>query len=310
MDVMKNIWPYTYEELLNGLTGRWKAAAGRYAENTLFLSITIYCEDGEWGYATYMCGQEISYEDLLALDRRFVRCTSIDVCNEPDTCDFPFPCSKEKLFNQVIPFFIQRSSPFSGIQFLPNIHGIEMEHARMYLKSLRSYIDLGLRETMLKLSYYGQESEDFVAAWVDSNHCNRSVILDTSWPQTQAIEDLVLKYLRRKNYINFFIFCSTSEIEGHLKMNAKLLEATLDTWSKLDNDSFFTVGGAWSKDVEDLLSIPLPPNVTREEPTMDGEKVSTIEWTKEDGATLQCKIVWDICYDFISFTRSSIAVDE
>uniref|UniRef100_A0A1I7Y750 Ig-like domain-containing protein n=1 Tax=Steinernema glaseri TaxID=37863 RepID=A0A1I7Y750_9BILA len=91
-------------------------------------------------------------------------------------------------------------------------------------------------------------------------------------------------------------------------MNAKLLEVTLDTWSKLDNDTTFEVAGIWSEDVEDLLSIPLPPNVTRAEPKMDDEKVSIIKWSKEDGVTLQCKINWE--FHLIEFERSAITIDK
>uniref|UniRef100_A0A1I7ZWV9 PRKCSH domain-containing protein n=1 Tax=Steinernema glaseri TaxID=37863 RepID=A0A1I7ZWV9_9BILA len=302
MDVMGNIQTYQYKELSNVLSGRWKAAAGRYDDNVHDVRLSIYCEDGEWGYATYMCGQEISYEDLLPLDRRYVRCDNIYVSSEPDSCDFPFKCSKEKLFNQVIPFFIQRSSPYSGIVFHEFFGDIPMEHAHVYLNSLRSYIDRGLRKTHLDLQYYGQESEDFVAAWVDSDRSDRDLCLDSSWPHTQAVEDLVLKYLRPRNRTDFFINTSRRESEECLKMNTTLLKATLDTWSKLNKKCFFRVGGRWTEDMETLLSVPLPPNVTRAEPKADEENV--IFWTREDGSTLNCWISWEEPHRYINICWS------
>uniref|UniRef100_A0A1I7Y6N6 Glyco_hydro_18 domain-containing protein n=1 Tax=Steinernema glaseri TaxID=37863 RepID=A0A1I7Y6N6_9BILA len=211
-----------------------------------------------------------------------------------------------KIFNKIIPFFVQQSGPYFSLKFSGDF---PVEYIQMFFKPLRSYIDLGLNFMNLTMSYYGQESQDFVSAWVDKDHVDRSLCLDYSWPHTQAVEDLLLKYLRPKNYINFYITGAGNEPqECHLSMNAKLLEATLDTWSKLDIDTFFEVGGVWSEDLEDLLSIPLPPNVTREEPTMDGEKVSIIKWTKEDGARLQCKIDWE--FHNIKFKRSTITIDK
>uniref|UniRef100_A0A1I7Y694 Ig-like domain-containing protein n=1 Tax=Steinernema glaseri TaxID=37863 RepID=A0A1I7Y694_9BILA len=307
LDVMKLLQRdcSQFDETVDVLTGRWKAAARRCADNMHTMFVSMFFQDDKWQYTIFDCRENdygSTFEDVLALDRRFVRCTSIKFVNSSfGHQSYDTTCSK--ILNEMIPFFVQQSGPYSSLHFTT---GLPVEHARMFLKPLRRWMDLGLSSMYLKMSYYGQQSEDFVAEWVVKDLVEGCLHLYTSWPQTQAVEDLVLKYLRRKNYIDFYIYGSTSEIEGPLNLNAKLLEATLDTWSKLDNDSFFTVGGPWSKDVEDLLSIPLPPNVTRAEPTMDGEKVSTIEWTKEDGATLQCKIEWNN----IEFQRSAITIDK
>uniref|UniRef100_A0A1I7Y754 Tudor domain-containing protein n=1 Tax=Steinernema glaseri TaxID=37863 RepID=A0A1I7Y754_9BILA len=105
---MKRLGRCQFKEVADVLTGRWEAAARRCADKMHDIFVNIFFGSGEWRYCI-LDFRELDYgstfEDILALDRRFVRCTSIDF----ETCSYAYQscdttCSK--ILNEMIPFFV------------------------------------------------------------------------------------------------------------------------------------------------------------------------------------------------------------
>uniref|UniRef100_A0A1I7ZWR6 mRNA_cap_enzyme domain-containing protein n=1 Tax=Steinernema glaseri TaxID=37863 RepID=A0A1I7ZWR6_9BILA len=69
----------------------------------------------------------------------------------------------------------------------------------------------------------------------------------------------------------------------------------------MEDSKEFNASAPWNDDLQLLLSIPVPPTVTRTQP--DGKKnpnpkfhKSYILWTKEDGSALGCTVTTDNKY--------------
>uniref|UniRef100_A0A1I8AH84 DUF789 domain-containing protein n=1 Tax=Steinernema glaseri TaxID=37863 RepID=A0A1I8AH84_9BILA len=265
MDVLGKLSANTwhYQEMEEMLTGRWKAAAGRYAKNVCDVAVRVECEDGEWGYSTTthtFNDYSKPLEEIMARDRRF------------------------------------QSHSDRSISFY---HTLSRQDARMYFDLLLSCKGFGFKSVFLP--YFGPETERFLAACLEHNLIYMT--LGSCWPHTQALEDMILKHLSKWCNVDF---CITSfdhaEHEGGLKLSSKILNATMDSWINLDEGSYLSVSGPWYDDLEPVLSIPLPPNVTRTQPKVevDDEDVSIVLWTKENGFTLSCVLYWTRQYILFS----------
>uniref|UniRef100_A0A1I8AGL8 Ig-like domain-containing protein n=1 Tax=Steinernema glaseri TaxID=37863 RepID=A0A1I8AGL8_9BILA len=300
MDVLGKLNAYTwhYQDMEEMLTGRWKAAAGRFAKNVCDVEVCVECDDGVWGYSTvtYSFNDSKSLDEIMARDRRFVRCTSISIQFEVDRVGYCARSSKEEIFDRLIPFMVQQSHSDRSISFY---HKLSCEDARMYFDLLLSCKGFGFKSVFLP--YFGPETERFLAACLKHNLI--CLTLGSCWPYTQALEDMILKHILKRSKVDFTITrFNRAEHEGGLKLNTKILNATMDSWNNLDEGSYLHVSGYWYDDLEPILSIPMPPNVTRTQHKVevDDEDVSLILWTKENGFTLSCTLTWT--RNYILFT--------
>uniref|UniRef100_A0A1I7YF04 Sugar phosphate phosphatase n=1 Tax=Steinernema glaseri TaxID=37863 RepID=A0A1I7YF04_9BILA len=288
LDVMErlNANSWNYQLMEESLTGRWKAAAKRYVENVHNVDVFFNCRDGVWEYSTTVdqAYEDRSLDDLLAMNRRFVRCRAIYVHHAIHPIGYYTTCTKEEIFNRLIPFMVQQSRSFRTLSFH---HSLSREDARTYFDLFRSCRGFGFQD--LDLPYFGEETEQFLSACLEHNL--KCLTLDTSWPQSQAVEDLILKFLSAG------IMLTINErqdgaSEAGLKLSPKILKAVLEAWDKAVNLSFFNVTAPWHDDLELILSIPLPPNVSRTEPKTNKHK-SVVMWSKEDGSVLSCSLYWE-----------------
>uniref|UniRef100_A0A1I7ZP52 FBA_2 domain-containing protein n=1 Tax=Steinernema glaseri TaxID=37863 RepID=A0A1I7ZP52_9BILA len=305
MDVMGNVSTSITEPSYSArkphwstvLAGRWNAAVRSYDENLKQVSLTLYCNSGEWGYSmqVHRAHEDWSFEDLLPLDRRYVRCVSITLDTEHYVSDFYAACSQEKFFTKLLPFFLQQSDSHLSLSVAV---GISMQHIQMYFDAFLSCKVFRLRCSEICLPYYGPESVQFLATILEGD-CNlQSLSLPSYWPHSEPLERLMLKFLGGKIY-----HCNIPDLwtgDGHVKLNSTILKAVFDAWyrmEKIDHErwllrgSHFTAYVPWNYDLEQLLAIPVPPNVirTQRKPKEKDSDESFILWTREDGSALACR---------------------
>uniref|UniRef100_A0A1I8AG26 CVNH domain-containing protein n=2 Tax=Steinernema glaseri TaxID=37863 RepID=A0A1I8AG26_9BILA len=290
MDVLGRLNAHTwhYHEMEKMFTGRWKAAAGRYADNDRELDLKINFEEGEWGYSTRDYYDGDSLDEMLARDRRFLRFRSIDIGRPLGigdiSDDFKTTCSKEDIFDRLIPLIVRQLRPCNDISLWD---GISRQHARMLFDAFLYCKGFRERCSSLDLPYFGPESEQFITTMLE-DHCHLDCLsLYSNWPHSETVEHLVLKFLSLRVF--GFGIGGLANDDG-LKLNPTILKAVLDAWYRVETS--FSAYAPWNGDLEPLLSIPLPQNVTRTqpEPKRRGGDESFIVWTKEDGSALACMV--------------------
>uniref|UniRef100_A0A1I7YES0 F-box domain-containing protein n=1 Tax=Steinernema glaseri TaxID=37863 RepID=A0A1I7YES0_9BILA len=290
LDVMGKLQKkdYHYEKMAQTITGRWKAAAQRYADNVCDFEVDLRCDEGKWSCTCIIDNDYyISLDDLLAMSRRFVRCRAINVNKELDDDDYT-TCSKEVIFGRLLPLMVQQAHSHGALRFH---RSLSREDARMCFDFFRSCKGFGFPD--LELPYFGEESEQFLSVCLE--HGLKCLTLDTSWSLSQAVENLILKYFttRRSRWT-----WSRSDPSHSLKINEpegaeneelstlisrRILEITVNAWSEADNN-FFEVYSPWYGDLGPVLSIPVPPNVTRTEYKISEEY--SVRWSKRNGCIL------------------------
>uniref|UniRef100_A0A1I7YDG7 FTH domain-containing protein n=1 Tax=Steinernema glaseri TaxID=37863 RepID=A0A1I7YDG7_9BILA len=172
------------------LTGTWKIAAQSYWRQIQEIHVRVFHVDGAWGYCIITDYIEKPFyarvlDDLLRMDRRFLRCTSISVGLVRSPRYKSIQCSKEELFGRVIPFFIQQSTPNTYLD-ITYIEYHPLGDVQEFLDYFQSYNGFRLRR--LELSYFGQESDDFLAAWLKRDCSLLKLKLDESWPESKRVE--------------------------------------------------------------------------------------------------------------------------
>uniref|UniRef100_A0A1I7YDH0 FBA_2 domain-containing protein n=1 Tax=Steinernema glaseri TaxID=37863 RepID=A0A1I7YDH0_9BILA len=268
--------PILYKEMEKELTGRWKDAIAGYVHELESTEIYLYCDEGEWSFQAFSHKEkrDLSLDELLAKDGRFFQCSGILVGSERSKNSTK--CSMEDARDRLIPFLFQQSTPETCL-FLTE--GLSTQDVRMCLDFFQSYNGSAVRQ--LNLTYYGQESEEFLAAWLERDCSLESLTLDKSWPLSESVEDLVLKFILTPACIQFHI---TGWVKGELTFTPRIIKAMLDAWAKTEKAlRHFHYDRDWNGAFEDVISLPLPPNVV-----VDYVERDDIQWLKEDGAWLTC----------------------
>uniref|UniRef100_A0A1I8AGS3 TIR domain-containing protein n=1 Tax=Steinernema glaseri TaxID=37863 RepID=A0A1I8AGS3_9BILA len=306
MDVLGRINAYSWHfcKMEEVLTGRLKAATRRYSGNARELDLKINCEEGEWGYSTIDYHDGDSLDEMLARDRRFLRFRSIDFGHRLGISDeFVATCSKEDICNRLIPLIVRQLRPCNNISlWYDDGQGstLSRQHVRMFLDAFLNCKGFRQRCYSLGLPYFGPESEQFLTTMLEDD-CNLDYLyLHSDWPHSDTLERLVLKFLSHK----VICFGINGLEDGGLKLNPTILKAVFDAWYRAENS--FSAAGPWNGDIEALLSIPVPQNVTRTQPKpkTKGEDESFIVWTKDNGFALQCMVRADNLQFFTDWTSS------
>uniref|UniRef100_A0A1I7XYS0 FBA_2 domain-containing protein n=1 Tax=Steinernema glaseri TaxID=37863 RepID=A0A1I7XYS0_9BILA len=236
---------------------------------------------------------------MLAMDRRYIWFTRITINGELEIDDsFWTTCSKEEIFSRLIPFLVRQLRPGTLIDF---IEGLSRQDARMYFDAFLSCKGFRERCSFLWLPYYGPESEQFLATLLEGD-CNLqglSLVLD--WPHSETVERLVLQFLGgRPCRLDIYDQSDASpHAVGNLRLNSTILKALFDAWYRKEKFGHFGVCANWDGDLEPVLSIPVPPNVTRTQlkPKKQEDNIFPmpeikyyILWTREDESALVCVI--------------------
>uniref|UniRef100_A0A1I7Y6A3 FBA_2 domain-containing protein n=1 Tax=Steinernema glaseri TaxID=37863 RepID=A0A1I7Y6A3_9BILA len=274
-----SVHEWNYENMAKVLTGRWKAAAKRYADNVYDVALGLYHRDGEWYYWIDGDGKAagLSLEQLLLMNRRFLRCQAIHIGRK--FSEFGIKCSKKEIFTRLLPFMVQQPRSFRILAFY---HELNTQDTRMYFNYFLNCRGLGFQS--LRLTYFGQETVDFLSKYLDHNV--EHLYLDTAWPQSQSLEDLIVKFFSAGNKRRLVIMRSyvSSVANFGLTMSPKILKAICDAWDHSETRNYFRIYVPWNSDLESVRCIPVPLNVTRTESKEDDE--SRVVWTKENGSTL------------------------
>ncbi|KAK0428400.1 hypothetical protein QR680_010781 [Steinernema hermaphroditum] len=272
------------EVIAKQLRGVWKRAAEKYAENVYIFTTGIWRDDGgQWWYNIWDHAQcqkgPASLDDLLRMDRRFVRFMRVTPGTGSISDEPAISISKQDLVNKYIPF-LNLQSQRSTIFDLTDI--AEHDTAVEYLKLFKEYTAFGF----LTLSYYGVESENFLAAQIKNNSFLYTVGYKGCWPRSERIEDLSIEILRKPSITEL---CLPRDEEDN-QLTMKVIKATFDLWwlsgRRVD------VSGSVDETEVDVLSIPLPPDVTRSEKYEKRglrEKL-TVRWSKETVPDFTCVI--------------------
>uniref|UniRef100_A0A1I7Y759 DUF3396 domain-containing protein n=1 Tax=Steinernema glaseri TaxID=37863 RepID=A0A1I7Y759_9BILA len=310
LDVMGKLGDeaWQYEKMEKSLTGRWKAAARRYADNARDIVVGVNCDEGEWSYF-YTMNENFATNSLdellgklLAMNRRFVRCRAIYVQHEMDNLyhgGYYTTCSKEDIFRRFLPFMVQQARSFRTFRFH---HSLSREDARMYFDFFRGYKGFGFQDFDLDLPYVGEESEQFLSACLELNMVR--LTLDTSWSRSQALEDLLLKFFtigRGRWTWSKGHWLSIEEPEGEeneelsMVISRRILEMVVNAWNEADSNRF-QVHSPWYGGLDPVLSISVPPNVTRTEHKISEQNRYLVLWSKENGSTLRVSLFWNDHY--------------
>uniref|UniRef100_A0A1I7Y8P3 FBD domain-containing protein n=1 Tax=Steinernema glaseri TaxID=37863 RepID=A0A1I7Y8P3_9BILA len=107
--------------------------------------------------------------------------------------------------------------------------GLPTEDARVCLDLFQSYNGSAVRQ--LNLTYYGHESEEFLATWLERDCSLEKLTLDKLWPLTESVEDLVIKFITAPACIQFHI---TAWDKGELTFTPRIMKTMLDAWAKTE----------------------------------------------------------------------------
>uniref|UniRef100_A0A1I7Y6I6 NodB homology domain-containing protein n=1 Tax=Steinernema glaseri TaxID=37863 RepID=A0A1I7Y6I6_9BILA len=267
------------------LTGRWKAAVRSYTDKVQDITVGFKCIDGQWSYSTNIdkTNKGKSLDELLAMNRRFVRCDHIGVHSGIHPIGYHTTCPKEEIFTRLIPFLVQQSRFYRRLWF---DEGLSSQDARVYFDLFLSCRGFEFRD--LHLPYFGPETVEFLSACLEHNI--KYLTLTTSWPWSQALEEIIRKYLNVGTGQHFDVFTEEDDESGESFMCPSILKIIFDAWDKVDN--YFEFSTPWCGDLEPMLSIPLPPDVTRTQGKMMDENTSVVLWSKENGSVLSCSVSW------------------
>ncbi|KAK0428304.1 hypothetical protein QR680_010719 [Steinernema hermaphroditum] len=298
---LMNIQRYDCAETAKQVTGIWKKAAVKYADNMQKFKVDVWKNaKNKWYCRLEGCLDMDGWPDdvklpqslaeLFAIDRRFVRIVSVSVGYE---YDFESPdytlggsiiaISKEDLVKKLIPFLNMQSAvlcSLSKCQFsAPSYYGNVAE----YLKMFKRYVTFAHTQ----LSYSGRESEEFFEAQVKNNYVLNDLRFRAlpDWPYSERTEDLLIELLRTRNKMKLQI------IMAGLMLTMKTVKTIFKWW--YESGKPIDIRTNTNVTEEDLLALPVPDDVSRTEERVEDEKEKRflVRWRKEGAPELACKLV-------------------
>uniref|UniRef100_A0A1I7YWI1 SRR1 domain-containing protein n=1 Tax=Steinernema glaseri TaxID=37863 RepID=A0A1I7YWI1_9BILA len=267
-----------YDELAGTLTGRWKAAATQYAENVGLLEVNFGRDDDGWFYWIFKHGEVIdvpSIDELSALSRRYA--VFIGICADSQNRNElkAVRCSREDIVLRLAPLVRSRIRHNSRFYIYPTclrdvaLTVFEMFRTCYWFKHL-------------SIGYHGKESEEFLCAYIEKNP-SISVIDLVIWPHIAAVEGHLLKLLGSPG----FTYMSLPYGQKDVRISLAMINVVFERWCRAENEMDFSLYGSPGVTIEKVMSIPLPPDVTR---TVEKHGTRTvIRWTRRNG--------WSLDYD-------------
>ncbi|KAK0428269.1 hypothetical protein QR680_010703 [Steinernema hermaphroditum] len=168
LDMTKSNW----EDDAKELSGLWRIAAEKYAENLCILEIAVWKDQGKW-----QCNIERNWEmpedmklpksmgELLAMDRRFIRIGEVIFGRDADRPinGTVITISNKELVEKLIPFLNAQS-------FSSCTHRYTMQGSPEYRDEDRKTFQRYVNFNRLYMTYYGQHSEDYLVAHNEEQH--------------------------------------------------------------------------------------------------------------------------------------------
>ncbi|KAK0428262.1 hypothetical protein QR680_010700 [Steinernema hermaphroditum] len=294
-------------EIAKQLTGLWKSAAERYAENLRRFEMKIWKNTEDNWFCrldrTRDMNDDIKLPDsiaeLLAIDRRFVRIANVTI--DRDGSRYPggsiIAMSKDDLIKKLIPFLNALTVHPAQCSYDPSDYH---EHRCAYLDIFQRYVAF----RTLYLIHHGPESEDYLAAQVKNNLFLSYIEIKgwLDWPNSDRVEDLVVEFMRRPKV--------KVRIQGNLMVTTKTIEAVFKLWH--ESGKSIDLGWARGPTEEELLSLPLPKGVKRTEERENGLLLTTfiVRWTKKNTPDLTYKFQEDHHYRFATIECRANEIDE
>ncbi|KAK0427741.1 hypothetical protein QR680_010402 [Steinernema hermaphroditum] len=271
------------------LSGQWRSAAQRFIEKHRSLLVAISKDSEGWWYGVEdentwenIENGPHSHEEFLSMDRKYVEIRKIVIYIDPGQFNArDFRCSKEEIARRVVPFLTLRMQPDSTLSFPEDCpKEIVLECLNMF-RGCFSFGDLDLL-------HVGPESEEFLALQLKKNPLLCGLML-RRWPHTETTEQLVLTFLnsRKKRALNMAQY---SDIQSFLKVTIEFVTAAVDSWVSGSERRALFMYGPIDVTPEEILSIPVPENVTKREEQGQREGDFCVRWSKEDGSSLKCEL--------------------
>ncbi|KAK0427811.1 hypothetical protein QR680_010437 [Steinernema hermaphroditum] len=283
-DVLERLSKENLDTMADDLSGQWRSAAQRFLEKRRSFYIII-SKDREGLFYTvtskpwYIENDPHSHEEFLSMDRRYIEVCHTSIYSNPRQLDArKFRCSKKDMVRRAVPFLTLRMRPDSPLFFMSEC---PKEFTLECLDMFRRCFSFG----ELELVYVGPESEEFLGTQLKTNPFLCSLTL-CCWPHTETTEQLILTFLnsKRKRNLNMAQF---SDIQSPPKVTIRIVKAAVDSWAKGGERTALTVYGNIGVSREEILSIPVPDNVTKREEEAGEEGDFRVRWTKEDGSSLE-----------------------
>ncbi|KAK0428348.1 hypothetical protein QR680_010753 [Steinernema hermaphroditum] len=278
-----------WDDDAKALTGLWRIAAEKYAENLCILEITVWKDQGKW-----QCNIEKDWEmpedmklpksigELLAMDRRFIRI--IDVVFGRDA-DRPIngtviTISSNDLVEKLIPFLNAQCLSYCSHYY--NLHG-SPEYRDEDRKIFQRYVNF----YRLYITYNDQHSEDYMVVQTKSNVRLSSLQLNEAvhWPNSDEIEDFLFDLLR------------TTEMSIHIHTRPGSLMVTIrsvkDVYNRwCESGEALCIYANSNVTEEELLALTVPEGVTRygERAKIGSVTMFIVRWRRGTTSVLECRL--------------------
>uniref|UniRef100_A0A1I7Y4Q1 RNA-directed RNA polymerase n=1 Tax=Steinernema glaseri TaxID=37863 RepID=A0A1I7Y4Q1_9BILA len=306
--------------LAASLTGLWKTALSQYAANAQHVSLRIGCDDVGWWY--YAPGKPYveqllpPFEEFLLLSRRYFILRGVVVKRKPDYTATYYRCSREDMVKRLAPFITAHARPFT---YLDIRHKCPEELVLTAYEMFRTSYTFG----ELVLSYHGPKSEEFLFGHVKNNVGMRRFCQSNPWPHTEALEEHVMELLHSKSfrslelasyYMKQFALPQYRDRDFSVSLRATfaMFKAIFDAWVHSENKNGIGMTGVTGLTLQDVLSMPVPANVTRTDGSTkaDWDDCEDIDrwkvcWTKQDGSCMNFDLEYEL---YITYTTEENGV--
>uniref|UniRef100_A0A1I7YUF1 F-box domain-containing protein n=1 Tax=Steinernema glaseri TaxID=37863 RepID=A0A1I7YUF1_9BILA len=275
------------------LTGYWKAAFSQFAANSRHYHIGIGRDEiGWWFYARHINYADYSTEhqfplppldEFLELSRRYVVTEQVEFFNYLSDGITASRCSDKDMVERVAPFLSARarlSSHFSIAEAFPQDLLVPV------FDMFRTSYTFGA----IHLPYRGPESERFLLGHLENNRAIRRLTIMTPWPRSEALEKHLKKLLHSSTFTELELPLLDKDDNVSLRFTFEMFKILFDAWIRAKNGKRFTVratgGGSTGVTLQDVLSMPIPANITRNEAKNERSEWFDVDWTKENSGCL------------------------
>uniref|UniRef100_A0A1I7XZI4 FBD domain-containing protein n=1 Tax=Steinernema glaseri TaxID=37863 RepID=A0A1I7XZI4_9BILA len=261
-----------YRELSGALTGRWKAASDQHAQNLTTITVQFGKDDVGWFYKMETSDGRLikSPAELSRCSKRYTAIARVEVVLLPFWTNEPTRCLKDEIVVELAPLLRERLAP----RFCLMVHHCPEDVALAAYQMFPSPFTVDA----LHIIFHCKESEDLVVAHLDNNPRIRRLVL-SGFPHTTTLEDRILKLLRSASFQ-----CFSLEYNFTIPFTLEMFKAFLDAWLQAEQSitQYLTAIGGGSRGVEprEILSIPVPPDVTRTVKDSPHLNKLSVLWTK------------------------------
>ncbi|KAK0428277.1 hypothetical protein QR680_010708 [Steinernema hermaphroditum] len=288
------------EDAAKELTGLWKIAAEKCAENLCTLKVTLWKDiQGKW-QCTFERRWEMpedmklpkSIGELLAMDRRFTRIGAVVFVGDAyqPINEAVITISNKELVEKLISF-LNAQSLFSCVhhymlQGSPESRDEDLEVFLRYDNIVGLFI-----------TYYGQHSEDYLVAQIKNS--SRLDYLEINeavhWPHSEKVEDVFIEFLRKPMKIHLFVYT----YPGSLMVTIRTVKDVFKQWCKTGKLSELKANSDVTE--EELLPLTVPEGVTRhmKRANDDYESMFIIQWRRGTTFTPMDSVPFIFCVDVL-----------